>query len=674
MKYWKFNEPTLADVSEISNRLNVPTLVGGVMASRGISVEEAYSFLNSNKLHNPYLMKGMNEAVALIRDAIENDKMVAVFGDYDCDGVTSTAILNDYLNNIGCNSIFYIPHREEEGYGINIKAVEELHKMGVELIITVDNGISAIDEIARAKELGITVVVTDHHMPREILPSADAIINPHQEGCDYPFKELSGVGVAFKLICALEDDVDCYETLHEYCDLVAIGTVADIVELKDENRIFVREGVVSLRDPHRIGLRRLMDIAAIDTNSLTSETIAFSIAPRINSVGRLDSAEMAVLLLLTEDIREADDIISQMQQHNADRKSIEREIFLSVQKKVNEHPEILNDRVLVFYGEDWNAGVIGIVASRVVNAYGKPTIIISKGENEAKASGRSVEGFSLIDAIFASSNLLTKYGGHPMAAGLSLLNENIDKFIFRINSYAKEHYFKMPVDSISVDYICSPSEININSIKNIARLEPFGAGNEKPLFCLQNVAITKIQSLSEGKHQKITVQKEDESFEILFFSRSRESIPFTIGDIIDITFTLSINTYNGAEKISLKGVDMHISNLNQENYFEGVALFDNYKRNELCGAGFVPSRDEFAEVYKYIRSKRRLEANSQKIHLGCSNGEMPYINFLIALEAMIELKLISKVEGHIIINPVTEKVSLESSKVIRSLMENETKS
>lgn len=672
MKYWKFAERDQEFACDVAEKYRVSPMVSSVLCSRRLDAALMDAFFHSShQLHDPFLMLGMDKAVEVILHAVQAGEKIAVFGDYDCDGVTATAMLYHYLSQIGADVMFYIPNREGEGYGISQDAIRSLHAMEVGLIITVDNGISAIEEARLAAELGIKLVITDHHTPREVLPVADAIINPHQPDCPYPFKQLCGAGVVFKLICALDSDEQGYDMLEEYSDLLTIGTVADVVELRDENRYFVKRGLENLADTHRIGIKKLMEMAGLDATALNSESISFGLAPRINAAGRIDCAEIAVLLLLTERELEADEIIEQMEGFNTRRKQLEKQVIDDISAQIAGEPHLVGDRVLVFSGEGWIAGIVGIVCSRLVSRFGKPCIIICTDGEEAKASGRSVEGFSLIEAVFHCSEYLSKYGGHPMAAGFSLKKEHIGAFRRAINAYAKDRYYKMPVDSIAIHYECSVKELSLETITGLDVLEPFGAGNEKPNLCVKGAILEKIVGMSENKHQRLHLSKDGEQFTVLFFSTRRDQLICSEGDVVDVAFSACINVYNNQRRVSLKGIDIHPSDLDQEDYFDSCALADNYARGELKGKQYIPLRDEIAVIYRMFKQIGRILYHLPAIYFKCKFKDISYLKFILCIEIMLERGLLLILEGKdgrsLAINPNSGKVQLELSPIIRSL-------
>ena len=396
MKLWTVAHLDKKEATEIQSKYELPAIIAMLLQIRNIKTkEEIEDFLfNDSQIASPFEIKDMDKAVERIKIALDRCELICVYGDYDADGVTSTALLYSYLETIGANAMYYIPSRENEGYGMNKSAVDLLKGKDVKLIITVDNGIAAVEEIAYAKQLGIDTVVTDHHMPTGELPDAYAVVDLHREDCPSKFKNLSGVGVAFKLVMALEgEECDVDFLLANYSDLLSIGTIGDIVELKSENRVFVKRGLQSINNSDRVGINALINNAGLANKELTAGNVSFTIVPRINAVGRLGLSQKSVSLLLTEEAEEAEDISAELCEDNFERQQIEKEILEKIDLRIKEMPSLVTDRIIVIDGENWHQGVIGIVASRIKETYGKPTIIISKCDGVAKASGRSVEGF-----------------------------------------------------------------------------------------------------------------------------------------------------------------------------------------------------------------------------------------------------------------------------------------
>lgn len=434
MKKWKLLPQNPGKSKHIEEELGIPHIVSDILVARGIDTpSKVKDYISVDvPFTDPMSYADMDKAVERINEALDEGQRICVYGDYDCDGMTATVLLYDYLISVGCDAWYYIPDREHEGYGLNKDAIDFISSKETDLIVTVDNGVSAINEIDYAGFLGIDVVVTDHHAPRDTLPDAVAVVDPHRTDSKGEYRDLAGVGVAFKLVCALEND-NGWEMMDRYADLVCIGTVADIVPLTGENRILVRHGLSILPETSNLGLMAMLEAAGFTDKKMTAETVAFGIAPKLNSAARLGSAYTVTELLTTDNEERAQELAELLCENNRQRQDLENEIMADIDKLYAEKAPILSDRVVVIDGEGWHHGVIGIVSSKVVERTGKPCIIISSDGEEARGSARSIEGFSMIDAVSWSADCLTRFGGHPFAAGMSLESARIDEFRRSIN-------------------------------------------------------------------------------------------------------------------------------------------------------------------------------------------------------------------------------------------------
>ena len=548
LRKWEVRPLDKERAAAFAQTYGVPFFLAMLMNIRGLDdAAHLREFLGEGEpLSDPFLLKDMDKAAARITRAVDNMEKIAVYGDYDADGVTSTAMLYSYLETRGADVIFYIPQREGEGYGMNMGAVEYLKEQGVSLIVTVDNGISSVQEVARANELGIDVVVTDHHRPQEILPDAVAVVDAYRPDDTSPYKHFSGVGIAFKLLMALEDGAgDVEDLLEAYSDLAAIGTIGDIVPLTGENRTLIRAGLERLSQSDRPGVQALLENAGIAGKALTSTNVAFTLVPRINATGRMGAPERAVRLLISGYEEEAEVLSEEICADNEERRRVEAEIaeaaFADIEAK-----GYMKDRVVVVDGENWHHGVIGIVASRVTERCGKPCMIISRGETEAKGSGRSIEGFSLFEAICACGDLLIKFGGHPMAAGITLKPENIEAFRKRINQYAAEHFPQMPTQTVTLDCKLNPAALSVSMAQSLTQLEPFGNGNPQPVFGLFNMELSNVTPVGGGGHLRLTLEKNGAVITAMRFNTKPEELPYHIGDKIDLAVQLELINKSGS--------------------------------------------------------------------------------------------------------------------------------
>ena len=608
LRKWEVRPLDKERAAAFAQTYGVPFFLAMLMNIRGLDdAAHLREFLGEGEpLSDPFLLKDMDKAAARITRAVDNMEKIAVYGDYDADGVTSTAMLYSYLETRGADVIFYIPQREGEGYGMNIGAVEYLKEQGVSLIVTVDNGISSVQEVARANELGIDVVVTDHHRPQEILPDAVAVVDAYRPDDTSPYKHFSGVGIAFKLLMALEDGAgDVEDLLEAYSDLAAIGTIGDIVPLTGENRTLIRAGLERLTQSDRPGVQALLENAGVAGKALTSTNVAFTLVPRINATGRMGAPERAVRLLISGYEEEAEVLSEEICADNEERRRVEAEIaeaaFADIEAK-----GYMKDRVVVVDGENWHHGVIGIVASRVTERCGKPCMIISRGETEAKGSGRSIEGFSLFEAICACGDLLIKFGGHPMAAGITLKPENIEAFRKRINQYAAEHFPQMPTQTVTLDCKLNPAALSVSMAQSLTQLEPFGNGNPQPVFGLFNMELSNVTPVGGGGHLRLTLEKNGAVITAMRFNTKPEELPYHIGDKIDLAVQLEAREFRGQPSLTVIVRDMKFAAFNTEKNIASLASFEKWQRGEVLSAEdknrLYPDRACLAAIYRALRT------------------------------------------------------------------------
>ncbi len=608
LRKWEVRPLDKERAAAFAQTYGVPFFLAMLMNIRGLDdAAHLREFLGEGEpLSDPFLLKDMDKAAARITRAVDNMEKIAVYGDYDADGVTSTAMLYSYLETRGADVIFYIPQREGEGYGMNMGAVEYLKEQGVSLIVTVDNGISSVQEVARANELGIDVVVTDHHRPQEILPDAVAVVDAYRPDDTSPYKHFSGVGIAFKLLMALEDGAgDVEDLLEAYSDLAAIGTIGDIVPLTGENRTLIRAGLERLSQSDRPGVQALLENAGIAGKALTSTNVAFTLVPRINATGRMGAPERAVRLLISGYEEEAEVLSEEICADNEERRRVEAEIaeaaFADIEAK-----GYMKDRVVVVDGENWHHGVIGIVASRVTERCGKPCMIISRGETEAKGSGRSIEGFSLFEAICACGDLLIKFGGHPMAAGITLKPENIEAFRKRINRYAAEHFPQMPTQTVTLDCKLNPAALSVSMAQSLTQLEPFGNGNPQPVFGLFNMELSNVTPVGGGGHLRLTLEKNGAVITAMRFNTKPEELPYHIGDKIDLAVQLEAREFRGQPSLTVIVRDMKFAAFDTEKNIASLASFEKWQRGEVLSAEdknrLYPDRACLAAIYRALRT------------------------------------------------------------------------
>lgn len=556
-KKWKYKELDEERIDEIVKKFDVPELLATVLVNRGIvNDEEIRVFLNPTRsdFHDPYLMPDMEIAVERIIKAIDNQEKVIIYGDYDVDGITSITVLKKFLKTCGLEADYYIPNRLSEGYGLNKAAIDYIKEKEYTLIITVDCGISGIEEIEYANSLGIETIVTDHHEPMELLPPAVAIVDLKRKDNDtYPFKSLAGCGVVFKLTQALgmRLGIDEKEYL-KYLDIVCVGTISDIVPLVDENRVIAKLGLKLVEVTRNPGLKALLNASGYKV--VNSNTISFGIAPRINACGRMGYEEEALKLFLTENLVQASEITERLNKYNRDRQEIEKNIYDEAIKMMEK--EDSNAQSIVLGSNNWHHGVIGIVSSKITEMYFKPSILICFEGEDGKGSGRSIPGFDLHEALAEIAKYLEKYGGHEMAVGLSLKKNNFNRFKEAFEKYVEEKDITGIVPIIEIDKQISLKDIDSNIVKQLDLLEPFGEANRRPIFVYKNLKIDSIRALSDGKHLKMTLKDGNTIVNAIGFNMGQLSKEYMIGDRIDVVGTLEINAYNGREMVQINVKDI----------------------------------------------------------------------------------------------------------------------
>ena len=585
-----------------------PYLVSSVLASRGIvSAEQAALALERERelSHSPFLMRDMDKAVARIQEALSRGEKLAVFGDYDVDGITATCLLTDYLRRRGGDVIMHIPGRFDEGYGLSRDAIRALAEQGVKLIVTVDCGITGVEETAYAAGLGVDMVITDHHECKETLPPAIAVVDPHRPDCGYPFKHLAGVGVALKLVLALGGNDRENALFARYCTLAAIGTVADVMRMEDENRAIVSAGLEAIDHSDFIGLHALLREAGLAGKNVSSIQIGFVLAPRINAAGRMGRAALAAELLLTDDEAEAERKAHELCELNRERQSVEQEIYARAVEQLESLPP--EDKyALVLASEDWHQGVVGIVASRLSEKYSCPSFMIHLSDGIGKGSCRSYGGFNLFNALESCSELLLGFGGHELAAGFTIEEANIPAFRKRMNRYVREHTGHVPpVSSLAVDAeLTRPALITLEEVERLSELEPYGAGNDRPVFCFRGALLESAQSVGQNRHLKVRLQKGHASFEGIFFSVNIDEADITAGSRVDAAFYLQINEFRGSRSVQLQLLDLRPARAPSAHEAELLALRDSLlSRGPLSprdAARLLPSREQFVRVWRVL--------------------------------------------------------------------------
>lgn len=713
LHYQPGNGQVDAEIRALSEETGLSAIMASLLYTRGYhTAKEVHAFFHQEAacLHDPYLLQDMTPAVERIALALERGERIAIYGDYDVDGVTSVSLLYLYLVSYGADVGYYIPSRTREGYGLSKSAIDTLKARDVRLMITVDTGITAIDEIEYAKQNGIDTVVTDHHECRPELPRACAVVNPHRADDTYPFKELAGVGVVFKLICAFEM-AECRKMgiperegvgriCREYADLVAIGTIADVMPVVDENRLIVTLGLRLLENTKRPGLRALIEAASgnkggegskyLKKRKINSGFIGFTIAPRMNAAGRVSNASLAVELLLVDDNRQAEILAERLCELNSIRQTEENRIAEEAYQKIEQTLDAENDRVIVIDDDSWQQGIIGIVSSRITERYGLPSILISFdgvtgdtpcGFDVGKGSGRSIKGMNLVEALVNCEDLLVRFGGHELAAGLSILRCNIDAFRRKINRYAAEHLSDdMLCVSLDADREVEMRDLTMSLAQEIAAMEPFGVSNPIPCFILREARLLRMTPMGNGKHMRLVVEKDGVEMTAVRFGVTLSQMQVEVGELVDILFQLNINEFQNVTSLQMIVQDMRLSASLEQAYGEQKARYEEIRggADYTEAEAILPSRDDIAVVYTALRrefraghtlfSMRRLLTLLQ----GLGQGHIHYVKLKFIIRIMQELQICGVME------PVpdtyifefqyqTAKTNIEKSSILRKL-------
>ena len=708
---WELSDPRDShreQISRIASELGITDVTAALLWNRGMkTVREGEIYLKKEAeiFHDPFLMRDMDKAADRIMRALKDHEKITVYGDYDVDGVTSVSALYLYLKEAGADVSYYIPSREGEGYGVNLNAIDGIIRDGARLMITVDTGITAVSEVRYASEHDLDVIVTDHHEclcegDTQILPEAAAVVNPRRSDCGYPFKELAGVGVVFKLLCALSQ-LRCLESgskenfirsvVMSFGDLVAIGTVADVMPLTDENRLIVSMGMELIEKQPRLGVAALLNAAQGSDRSprakkkkrITSGLIGYTIAPRINAAGRIAEATRAVELFITDSEVKADAIASELCETNRVRQQLENEIAEEAAAMIAESVDMKRDKVIVLQSDSWHQGVIGIVASRITEKYNMPAILITCTGDTGKGSGRSVKGLDLVEALKNCSDCLIRFGGHELAAGLSIKRDRIDEFRRRINEFASEKMSSGSfVPQLSVECELQASDLTLPQARELYLLEPYGASNPVPLFLLSDAKILDITPIGSARHTRFTLEKNGVRFSAVYFGASSADSDFEPGDKADVVFNLDINDF-----MNTQSVQLIIRKMDHTDEYH--SLIDPQKRiyDEFTGgrggediSGCVPDRDDFVKLYVFIRDEVKAEHRfiMMRSLCRCLTGENRYIKSRFVIDILRENGLIKASEApgldgaeryEFDIISVGKKTTLESSPLYRRLLE-----
>lgn len=667
MKKWLCSPAPAGINNEITAQFG--ELLGGVMLSRGITtLDRAREFFGCSSLSDPLLLKDMESAVDVIRQALDEGKKITVYGDYDCDGVTSTAMLYGYLDAMGAEVEYYIPDRSE-GYGMNIPALEKILDQGTELIITVDNGVSAVEEAEYIRQRGAQLVITDHHQPPQELPVCAACVNPHRQDDNSPFKELCGAGVVLKLLCALEEDEEF--VMEQYAELAAVGTIGDVMPLVGENRYIVRRGIEDIRASQNIGIDRLLRTAGVSPESVDATAVAFSICPRINAAGRIAAADKAVQLLMADSPEQAGLLSEELNLMNENRRAEETRIMEDVSRQLESDPSILRERVLVVSGEGWHHGVIGIVAARLLEKYGKPVLMISIENGEARGSARGVDGFSIYKLLDRCSRVLTKFGGHPKAGGFSLPADRVEDFRQMVYAFCRECYPKMPEYTVSADMEITGDLLTEEALNSLSQLEPCGEGNQRPVFLLRNCTVESKRALKDGRYTSFELRSGGVKLKALCFG-----IPFAKfhpeqGSMVDIIAAAELNEFRGVKSVTLKVQEIRPSGFREDRFFAAQRTYEEISRGEGCDSRLaprvIPDRNALMAVYDLLRKYGGAMSAEELCIYGGS--DLNYCMLRIALDTFASAGMAeqSADADTVRLVPVTHKTDLMASGFLADL-------
>lgn len=681
-KIWQIanNSETKLDAFLLSSQMGISRVLSTLLVNRGLKTpDDAISFMNLSQetIHNPFLLNDMNKAVERISIAIENKEKITIYGDYDVDGVTSVSILYLYLTSIGAVVDYYIPLRKGEGYGMSIDAISKLQASGTSLLITVDTGITAFEEIDYANSLGIDVVVTDHHECTDALPNALAVINPKRRDSTYPFQHLAGVGVVYKLLCALESHINQISIKsatriisQKYSDLTAIGTIADVMPIIDENRIIVTYGLERAEKTDKIGLEMLINLcrngdgkASYSKNKtkkrLNSMYVSYTIAPRINAAGRISTASIAVELFLSKTEAEAEAYARQLLEINRERQFVENKIADQAIQMVEEN-SCEKKPIIILDSDEWNHGIVGIVSSKVTDKFGVPSFLISFEGNDdpfapdaiGKGSGRSVPGMNLVDALTECSSLLVKFGGHELAAGLTIKRENLEKFKKKLEEYASKCFQNVDMSPVlEIEDELEIDEMNLNVAEDISKLEPFGVAiNPVPVFATKNMILEDIIPVGMNKHLRLVLSKDGKEFTAMMFSTSPEEFWLEPLDEVDVAYNLETNEYNGNVSVQLNVKDIKLSDSYIQLEKQNEDIYQQIKEgtSTLSPELFIPEREDFTTVYKHLLNASRCDKDTfsymrltKELNRYRTTNHLTYSKVKIIIKVFTELNIVA---------------------------------
>lgn len=677
IRRWNEKKPNTEMAAELAEACEIHPFLSLMLVAKGLDTpEQVFAFLVGQEEEiDPFAYADMEAAVARVQRAIDEHQRVLIYGDYDTDGITATVLLYTYLQRAGVDVLYRIPLREE-GYGLHSETVEWAAEKGVQLIITVDTGVTAVQEVAQAASLGIDVVVTDHHQPADVLPDAVAVVDPHRQDCESYFKDLAGVGMAFLLVCALSGDGE--QAFSDYGDLLALGTLADMMPLAGINRDLMRRCLTILDNSRRPGLVALRRLCGIEDKPIQSSSVSYSLAPRLNAAGRVADPDLTARLLLSKSLDEALQTAEELQRVNALRQQVTTDIIAQVEQQLESHPQWLRDRILVVSGKEWHGGLLGVVAARLMDRYGKPTIVLSEGEDGvAHGSCRSLEGFSIYEAISACKEHTMMFGGHDMASGVTMNVTNIESFRVAINAYAAQVCPVMPVAAVDLAVRLRPDQISTEKLALLQVLEPFGVGNPVPLFGLYRMRLDNITALGNGKHLRLSLSRDGVRISAVKFQTMPEEFPIPCGATVNCVVGLDKNEYRGNTTVSVRVVDISYADTDREGLIDDIRMFESMLRGELRPAPelVMASREQLAHLYNLLRVCREWNGTPEQLQHALGKGAPTCLQLLVALEIWRQAGLIQWYDKgeriRVVVCPVEGKTDLSATPLWKYIMKGD---
>lgn len=677
IRRWNEAKPDTTLAAELAEACEIHPFLALMLTAQGLHTpEQIFEYIAGYEEEvDPFSFADMEQAVERIHRAIEQKEKVLVYGDYDVDGMTSTALIYSYLQKQGLEVLYRLPLRDE-GYGMHPESVKWAAEQNVTLIVTVDTGIAAIEEVDLATSLGIDVVVTDHHQPGEELPAAVAVVDPHRADCESTYKDFAGVGVAFMLLCALEGDSE--RIFNQYGDLLALGTLADMMPLQGFNRDLMRRCISLLDESKRPGILALREVAGLGEKSLSVSSVSFGLAPRLNAAGRMADPDISLLLLLSDEQHEADCLAQEIQTLNLQRQQATNEILQQVEEQLEHHPEWLYDRVLVVCGDNWHSGLLGLVAARLTDRYGKPAIALTLGEDGvAHGSCRSIEGFSIYDALTACSDIMTQFGGHEQAAGVTLATEKVDALRMAINAYARSACPVMPISSLRVAVRLRPDQISTEKLSLLQVMEPFGCGNPAPLFGLFRMQLDNITAVGNGKHTRLSLSRDGVRINAMMFQITPEELPMPCGSLVNCVVSLEKNEYRGNITVNVRVHDISFTDTDRDALSQEIAKFGRLLRREYHPdmSEALPNRENLAHLYNLLHACREWRGTVEQLHHALGERAPGYLPMLVSLQLWQEAGLIRWYDRgerlEIQVLPVEGKVDLTTTPLWKYIAEGD---